>query len=231
MIESLIQWFSDPAQWSGSGSIPFNLGYHLLYSAIAMAISLAIAFPLGVFVGHTGKGQSAALGIANIARALPTVGLLILLVMAFSPLISSRLAFVVPTIIVLVLLAVPPILNGVVQGIHAINPSVIEAARGMGLTGWQLIAQVEIPCAMPLIFSGARSALLQVISTASVAAYVSLNGFGRYIIDGRATGDYTEMLAGALLMAALAIVIDLLISAISTLLTSPGVRHESESAA
>lgn len=230
MIESLIQWFSDPAQWTGTGSIPFNLAYHLLYTAIAMAISLAVAFPLGVFVGHTGKGKGVVLGVANVARALPTVGLLILLVMFFSPLISSRMAFVVPTIIVLVLLAMPPILNGVVQGIHAIDPSVIEAARGMGLTGRQLIFQVEIPCAMPLIFSGIRSALLQVISTASVAAYVSLYGFGRYIIDGRATGNYTEMLAGALLMAALAIVVDLLISGISTLSTSPGVRHESEAA-
>lgn len=229
MFTQLIEWFSEAEQWAGQGSIPFHLGYHLLYTAIAIVIAFVIAFPLGVWSGHTRRGQSIVLGIANIGRALPTVGLLILLVMLFTQIIASRMAFVLPTIIVLVLLAFPPLLNGTVQGINSVDRDIVEAARGMGLTDAQIIFQIEIPCAMPLIFSGIRSALLQVISTASVAAYVSLYGFGRYIIDGRATGNYVEMAAGALLMAGLAIVVDLLISLISTFVISPGVRRKAVS--
>src|SRR5699024_1717485 len=124
-------------------------------------------------------------------------GLLILGVMLFAPFIGSRLAFVVPAIVVLVILAVPPILNNAYAGIQAVDPDAVSAARGMGFTPLQVLWQVQLPCSLPLIVSGVRSALLQIVSTATIAAYVALNGLGRYIIDGRATDDYTQMAAGA----------------------------------
>ena len=220
---NIIDWFIEPSQWSGSSSIPTELGYHLLYSVIALGIALIIAFPLGVFIGHTGKGESAIMGIANACRALPTLGLLIVMVLLLAPRFPNRMAFILPTMVVLVILAVPPIINGTSQGIRAIDRPIIDSAKGMGMTSAQMIVQLEIPCAAPLIVAGIRSAALQVISTASVAAYVSLNGLGRYIIDGRAANDYAQMAGGALLMALLAIVVDLTISLVSRQLISPGI--------
>ena len=222
---SITAWFTDPAQWAGADSIPVQIGWHMLYSVIAMAIAFIIAFPLGVYIGHTGKGESVIVGIANAFRALPTLGLLIFMVLILAPRFSSRLAFVIPAMIVLIILAIPPILNGTRQGIRSIDQSVIDAARGMGLDQRQMIFQLEIPCAAPLIVSGLRSATLQVVSTASVAAYVSLNGLGRYIIDGRAANDYAQMAGGAILMAVLAIVVDLLISWGGNRTVSPGLTR------
>ncbi len=222
---NIIDWFLDPQQWIGSSSIPVEIGYHLCYSAIALAVAFVIAFPFGVYIGHTGKGETVIMGIANACRALPTLGLLIFMVLVLAPRFSSRMAFILPAMVVLVILALPPIINGTAQGIRNINKSVIDAARGMGLDEKEMIFRLEIPCAAPLIFSGIRSATLQIVSTASVAAYVSLNGLGRYIIDGRAANDYAQMAGGAILMAILAILIDQLIAQLSKRLISPGITQ------
>jgi osmoprotectant transport system permease protein len=181
--------------------------------------------PLGVFVGHTGKGESLIMGSVNAMRALPTLGLLILLVLIISPVFSSNLAFVVPSLIVLVLLAVPPILSGVASGIRAIDRSVIDAARGMGFSTARIVWKIEIPCALPLTLSGIRGATLQIVSTATVAAYVSLDGLGRFIIDGRAGNDYAEMAGGAIVLAALAILLELGFAALGRVLVSPGLTR------
>lgn len=223
-MEAIFAWLCDPANWSGSGSIPYQLVYHIILSIIAIAISIAIGFPLGVYVGHTGKGEASIVGVANAARALPSTGLLILLVLLIASHISNGLAFVIPTMIVLVLLALPSIINGTSKGIRSIDQSVIDAAMGMGLSEKQLIFDVEIPCAMPLIFSGIRSASLQIVSTATIAAYVSLNGLGRFIIDGRASNNYAEMAGGAILIALLAVVADLTITLIARLATPGGLQ-------
>ncbi|KFJ03809.1 ABC transporter permease [Bifidobacterium subtile] len=224
-MTDIVAWFMNPAQWAGADSIPVQIGWHVLYSLIAMLIAFLIAFPLGVYIGHTGKGESVIVGLANAFRALPTLGLLIFMVLILAPRFSSRLAFVIPAMIVLVVLAIPPILNGTCQGIRSIDQSVIDAAKGMGLDGRQMVMRLEIPCAAPLIVSGMRSATLQVVSTASVAAYVSLNGLGRYIIDGRAANDYSQMAGGAILMALLAVIVDLLISWAGNAMTSPGLTR------
>ncbi|MDR1824040.1 MAG: ABC transporter permease subunit [Bifidobacteriaceae bacterium] len=226
MIGRVFAWLTDPANWQGSDGIAAQLGYHLLYTAIALAVALVIGFPLGVYIGHTGKGQTVLMGLANAARALPTLGLLILLVLLLAPVIKSNLAFTAPGLFVLVLLAIPPIISGTASGIGAIDRGTIDAARGMGCSEWRIILAVEIPCGVPLIFSGIRSGLLQIVSTATVAAYVSLNGLGRFILDGRATNNYPQIAGGAVLITVLAIGLELTFAGLQRLATSPGLLHQ-----
>ena len=218
----VFSWLTDPANWSGSGSIPFQTVTHLWYSAVTVLVAAAIAVPLGVFIGHTGKGESLIMGSVNAMRALPTIGLLILLVLIFAPIRANRLAFVIPALIVLVLLAVPPILSGVASGIRAIDRSAIDAARGMGYSTWQIVWKIELPCALPLALSGIRASTLQVVSTATVAAFVSLQGLGRFIIDGRAGNNYAEMAGGAILLIVLAIVLEGVFALVARISISPG---------
>lgn len=218
----VLAWLLDVANWHGAGSIPAQIGMHLLYTTAALLLALAFALPLGIYIGHTGRGERLIVGWTNALRALPTFGVLILLVLFMAPLIGNNLAFVIPTLLVLVLLAVPPILSGVASGIRAVDRAAIDAARGIGFSTRQVITGVELPCALPLILSGLRGATLQVVSTATVAAYVSLDGLGRFIIDGRATGDYAQMTGGALIIALLAVTLELSFALLSRWIVSPG---------
>ncbi|MFC4224723.1 ABC transporter permease subunit [Lysinibacter cavernae] len=221
----MIDYLTDPAHWTGKDGIWMLLAEHLLYSFIALIVACAIAIPLGLYIGYTRKGQFLVAGLANALRALPTVGLLILMVMIISPFFASRLAFVIPSLIVLVLLAVPPILTSTYAGIMAVDASAVDAAKGMGFRPMRVLTQVQIPCATPLILSGIRSSLLQIISTATVAAYISLGGLGRLLIDGRAQNDYGQMAAGAVLVAALALVFELGLGYLTKRVVSPGLSR------
>lgn len=222
---TVLDWLVDPANWAGSGGIPAQVGYHLLYTAIALAIASVIAIPLGVVIGYTGRGEMLVAGSANALRALPTLGLLILLFLVLAPVIAGQLVFVVPTIIVLVLLAVPPILTGTYTGIQSADDAAVDAATGMGYTRAQVLWKVQLPCALPLLLSGIRGATLQVVSTATVAAYLGLQGLGRYIIDGRAQADFAQMAGGALVVAALALALELLFVLLGRTVVSPGLRR------
>jgi len=224
-MSGLVEFLADPANWSGSTGIPVRIGYHLLYSLIALGIALVIAVPLGIYVGHTGRGEAVVAGLANSLRALPTLGLLIVVVMLAAPLFSSSLVFTAPAIFVLVLLAIPPILTGTYTGIQSADSSAVDAATGLGYTSGQVLLHVQLPCALPLILSGIRGAMLQIVSTATVAAYVSLNGLGRYIIDGRANSDFGQMAAGAVLVAVVALGLELAFLLAGRLAISPGLRR------
>lgn len=224
-MSGLFEFLSDPNNWSGSTGIPTRVWYHLLYSLIALGIALMIAVPLGVYVGHTGRGEAVVAGLANSLRALPTLGLLIVVVMLAAPLFSSSLVFTAPAIFVLVLLAVPPILTGTYTGIQNADRSAVDAVTGMGYRPMQVLIHVQLPCALPLILSGVRGAMLQIVSTATVAAYVSLNGLGRYIIDGRANNDFAQMAAGALLVAVVALFLELAFLLLGRVMISPGLRR------
>jgi osmoprotectant transport system permease protein len=222
---TLLEWLTDPANWSGARGIPMQIGFHLLYTFISLAIASAIAIPLGIFIGFTGKGEAIVAGSANALRALPTLGLLILLFLLLAPVIAGQLVFVVPTIIVLVLLAIPPILTGTYTGIQSADEAAVDAARGMGYTRTQILWRVQLPCALPLLISGLRGSTLQVVSTATVAAYLGLQGLGRYIIDGRAQADFAQMAGGALLVALLALALELTFSVVGRVVVSPGLRR------
>jgi osmoprotectant transport system permease protein len=215
MWSSLFSWFADSTHWQGADGVPQRTLEHLGYTGLTMLFALIISLPAGALVGHTGRGGFAVVGLANGLRALPSLGLLTIVVLIG----GLGLA---PPIIALVVLAIPPVLAGTYAGIRAVDPAVVDAARGMGMREWQILLKVEVPNAMPLIFGGIRSATLQVVATATIAAYVSLGGLGRYVIDGYAQLDYSQMLAGALLVALLAIIIDLVLVGVQRLVVSPG---------
>ncbi|HET8614859.1 MAG TPA: ABC transporter permease [Actinomycetales bacterium] len=224
MMARVIDFFRDPTHWQGAEGIPARLLEHVEYSAIAVLIGLVIALPLGLYIGHTGRGTTAVAGLANSLRALPTIGLLIFFVVLISPHVHGKgdAAYLVPSEIVLVLLAIPPILSNTYAGVQNVDPAARDAAAGMGMTGRQVLLRVELPCALPLIMSGLRSAALQVIATATIAAYVSLGGLGRMVFDGQAQQLYPKMVAGALLVAALAMATDLALALVQRLVVSRG---------
>jgi osmoprotectant transport system permease protein len=215
-------WFTDPTHWQGIDGVPNRVVEHLLYTGITLLIALALAIPLGAYVGHTGRLRWLVTS-ANAARAVPTLGLLFAVSMFVGPLIKSDLAFVIPSIAVLVLLAIPPLLSGTYAGIDSVEPAARDAARGMGMTGWQVLTRVEAPIALPLFLSGLRSATLQVIATATIAASVSLGGLGRYLIDGLASRDFVQMVCGSILVAVLALVADGVLALLEKRAVSPGI--------
>jgi osmoprotectant transport system permease protein len=217
-------FLTDPANWSGDDGIPNRLFEHLLYTAVALLIAAAIALPLGAWIGHTGRGAGLIGGIANALRALPSLGLLILLVLWALDHLPGETAITAPAIAVLVILGIPSMLTNTYAGISAVDPAARDAARGMGMTGGQVLRRVELPIALPLIFSGVRSAFLQIVATATIAAYVSLGGLGRYLIDGpkAIVNPYGIMAGGAVLVAVLAIVGDRLLALLAHLVISPG---------
>jgi osmoprotectant transport system permease protein len=220
MINDIIGWLTDPAN---RNDIVQRLFEHLQYVFLATAIAAVIAIPAGMWVGHTGRGKFAVVNISGFARAIPTLGLLYFIVLWLGPNLSGDLAFLLPSLIVLIVLAIPPILAGTYAGIDEVDPAARDAARGMGMRGWQVLFRVEVPCALPLIFSGVRSALLQVVATATIAATAGLGGLGRFLIDGLAVRDYPQMASGAVLVAALALAIDLVAAIVQRLVVSRGV--------
>jgi osmoprotectant transport system permease protein len=214
---NFLGWLFDPAHWTGATGVPQRLVEHLGYTALTLLIALVIAVPIGAWIGHTNKGGFLVVGLANGLRALPTLGLLVLLVGAIG------IGLIGP-LIALVVLAVPPILAGTYAGVRNVDGAIVDAAQGMGMRGRDVLFQVELPNALPLIIGGVRSAVLQVISTATIAAFVALGGLGRYIVDGLAVRDFSQMIGGSLLVAVLAIVADLLLAGLQKLLVSPGLR-------
>lgn len=215
----MLSYLTTAANWEGSSGIGHRLLQHVGYSAGIMALSVLIALPLGLVSGHTGRGGALLSLVGNASRALPTLGLLVLFAIVID--VGLRAA-----VIPLALLAVPSILVNTYVGVRDVDRELVDAAYGMGLTSWQVLWEVEVPVALPLIVLGLRTAALQVVSTATIAAYVGLGGLGRYIIDGQASRNFAELGAGALLVAALAIAVEALFLLGQRLVVSPGLRQE-----
>jgi len=222
VINSILAWLGDSAHWQGDDGIVRRLVEHLEYSLAAVLIAALIAIPLGLYIGHTGRGRFVAVSAVGAARAIPSLGLLFLAVLLLGPRLSGDVAFLAPTALVLVVLAIPPILSGAYAGVEGVEPAARDAAVGMGMRGPEVLRHVEIPCALPLILSGVRSAMLQVIATATMAAIVSLGGLGRFLIDGLAVRDTPQTASGAVLVAALALVTDLVLALVQRSVVSPG---------
>lgn len=201
MINEMLAYFADAANWSGDAGIPARLGEHLWYSFLAVLAATLIAFPVGLFIGHTGTGRGFLVSSSNVLRALPSLGIMTLLVLLLG-------IGLLPPLAALVLIAIPPILAGVYAGVANVEPAVVDAARAIGMKDSRIILQVELPLALPLILGGMRGAILQVVATATIAAYVNLGGLGRYIFDGLALYDYGQVLVGAMLVTGLALVLD-----------------------
>ncbi|MFI1163577.1 ABC transporter permease [Streptomyces sp. NPDC020801] len=211
-------FFSDGAHWHGYDGIPTRLAEHLRYSLTALGLAAVMALPIGLFTGHYGRGGNALALIATAGRALPSFGLLVLMFIL--------LGFgMVPVMIPLVVLAVPPILVTTYEAMRSVDPSPVDAARGMGMGESRVLFHVELPVALPLILSGLRSAAIQIVSTATIAAYVSLGGLGRYIVDGLYQRDYEKVVGGATLVAVLALATLGVFWAAARFAVSPGVRR------
>ncbi|GAB3277454.1 ABC transporter permease [Parasphingorhabdus pacifica] len=208
MIVELWDWLGDPANWRGSGGLAAQALRHLYYCVLSVGLASLIAIPLGLYIGHTGRGDVLVVGVGNAMRALPTLGVVTLFVLLFG--IGEG-----PALAGLVILAIPAVLSGTHAGIRSAPPEAVDAARGIGMTSMQRLFQVELPNALPLLFGGVRSAMLQVVATAVVAAYVGLGGLGRILLDGLKVRDYPQMASAALVIAALAVLLDLALAALA----------------
>lgn len=218
VVSDVAAFLVDGANWQPDNpdGITARLLEHLQYTGIALAIAAAIAIPVGLYIGHTGRFAFVAINAGNAGRALPTLGLLSLVVI----LIGIGL---VPVIVALVVLAIPPLLTSTYAGLQSVDRATVDAARGQGMRERQVLLRTEVPIALPILMSGVRNATLQVVATATVAAYVALGGFGRFLVDGLAVREYAQVVAGAVLVAALAIVLDVLLAGAQRLVVSPGV--------
>jgi osmoprotectant transport system permease protein len=200
--------------WTGPVGLVARTLEHLEYTAMAVGASALIAVPLGLLIGHTGRGTVLVVGAVNGLRALPTLGVLLLGVLLFGLGMG-------PPLVALMLLGVPSLLAGTYAGIASVEPAVVDAARAMGMTETQVLFRVEVPNALPLMLGGLRNATLQVVATATVAAYASLGGLGRYLIDGIKEREFHLALVGALMVATLALILDGLL-AVAVWMSVPG---------
>jgi osmoprotectant transport system permease protein len=215
-------WLKAPAQWHGSDGIPIRVLQHLGYSGLSLLVAALIALPLGVWIGHTGKGGVVVVNIANAWRAIPTLGLLVLMVILIG---FSVLAWLIP----LVVLAIPPILINAYEGVAGVDPGLRDAARGMGMTGWQSLRKVELPVALPLIMLGLRTGAIFVVATATIAAEIGLGGLGRYIIDGLSQSNYAEVAGGAVLVVLLALIVQVIFVILRFVVVPAPLRIEARS--
>lgn len=218
LLADALAWIFSPERLTGSSPLPAAIGLHLFYTFLAVIIAGVIAVPLGFYIGHTGKGRNLAVGISGAARAIPSFGLILLLVLVIGvtqkPL-AATIAFV--------LLGIPSMLAGAYAGLEAIDRRVIDAARAVGMTEWQILVKVEIPLGLPLLIGGIRAGALQIVATVVLAAYVTLGGLGTYIIQGIPLRRYDMILGAAIVIVALALVLDGLFALIQHVVVPRGV--------
>lgn len=224
ILTSVAAWLTNPSNWTGPGGIPIRLAQHIGISAASLAIAAAIALPAGLWIGHTRRGVRLAINLANLGRAVPSLAAIGILV-PFTVLIDPEAGFkVYPTLIAMVLLAVPPILVNSYAGISAVDADLVESARGMGLRERQILSTVEIPIALPVIIGGLRSATVQVVATATLGAIYGLGALGSFIVEGSAQRDDAKLFGGVVLVALLALTSEGLLGLLQRRLTSPGLR-------
>ena len=224
LLGDTFRWFIDPAHWQGSDAISTRLLEHLELSALAVLIGSAIALPIGLYLGHTGRFGFVAVNVANVGRALPSLALLAL-ALPIAIALGLGLGFW-PTLIAMVPLVLPPVLTNAYVAVRTVDPDITEAARGMGMSEPGILRRVELPLGSPLILSGIRTGAVNVVATATLGALVAWGGLGRFIVDGLALQEYDRLFAGALLVAALAIAVEVAFGTFERLATSPGIQTE-----
>ncbi|MDQ1724794.1 MAG: osmoprotectant transport system permease protein [Frankiaceae bacterium] len=200
--QATISWLTTAAHWSGPEGITTRVIQHLTLSALSLALACAVALPLSLWLGHIGRGGFLAIAVTNVGRAVPTFALLS--VFSLTALGFSNRSVV----LALVLFGIPPVLTNAYTALRDVDPDVVEAARGVGMTGPQVLARVELPLALPLVVNGIRLAAVQIVATLTIAALVAGPGLGRIISQGFGTHNNGETVAGALLVVALAVVVE-----------------------
>jgi osmoprotectant transport system permease protein len=223
-LGGVVRWFLDPVHWQGAAGIPARVGEHVVLSAVALALAALIGLPVGIGVGHTGRGARLAVNLANLGRALPTLAVMGI-VLPVTAALDSQLGFkVYPALIALVVLGIPPILVNAYAGVAGVDRDVVESGRGMGMRARELLSIVEIPLASPVIVAGIRSATAQILATATLAAIFGGPGLGRYLVEGYAQLDYPMMFAGVILVGALFLVSEAAFSVLQRSLVGRGIR-------
>jgi osmoprotectant transport system permease protein len=217
LITEVVAWFADPANWTGTSGIVNRTVEHVVLSAISVITAILIAVPAGLFIGHTGRGAFITVTVANLGRSIPSYALLIIFVTWFG--IGFAAAF--PALVVL---ALPPILTNTYVGLREVDRDTVEAGRAMGMRATQLLSRLEVPIALPVIVSGIRVAAVQVVATATLAALVGGGGLGRFIVDGFALRQQDMLVAGAILVALLALLTERSLTFLEGRVVSPGLR-------
>jgi osmoprotectant transport system permease protein len=229
LIARTFSWLADPVHWAGPNGIPIRLAEHIGLSAASLVIALAIALPVGLWIGHTGRLTWLAVNSANLWRALPSLAV-IAMVLPITASLDPQAGFkIYPTAVAMVVLALPPILVNAYAGVAALDRELIEAGRGQGMSPWQLLARVELPLAVPIIVAGIRSGAIQIVATATLGAIFGFGGLGRYLVDGLAQssrGGDAQMLAGVILVAALVFATELVFATVQRQLTPRAMRLE-----
>lgn len=212
-LGGMFDWFTDPAHWSGAEGIPHLLWQHVQISVVSVVAALVVALPIGLVLGHVRRGGFVVVNLSNVGRALPAIAILLIAVLRFG--IGAPPAWMrsvgigsIPPFLALVALAIPPVLTNAYVGVAGVDREVVDAARGMGMSGVQVLRRVELPLALPLVMAGIRTTAVAVVATATLAAYVGWGGLGRYIIDGYAVQDNQKVFAGAVLVALLSVVVE-----------------------
>lgn len=224
VIEATVAWLTDAANWSGPSGVPLRVTEHLALSVAALVVAAIIALPIGVWVGHTGRGASVAVNLANLGRAMPSLALIGVLV-PITVVIDPQLGFkVLPTLIAMVVLGIPPILVNAYTGVAEVDRDLTEAARGMGMTGGGVLRHIELPLAAPVICSGLGSASVQIIATATLGAIFGFGGLGSYLTEGISQNNEGMIFAGVVLVAVLALAAEGSFTLLGRWLTSPGVK-------
>ncbi len=228
-FSATLAWLTDASNWSGPNGIPVRLFEHVAISGVSLAIAVAIALPIGLYIGHTGRFAGFAVNSANLWRALPSLAV-IAMALPITAAIDPQAGFkIYPTVVAMVVLGVPPIMINTYSGIAGVDRDLVEAARGQGMSEGQVLTRLEMPLAVPIIGTGLRSAAIQVVATATLGAIFGFGGLGRYLIDGMAQisrGGIAQIFGGVVLVAGLVIATELVIGLVQRLLTPRGVRLE-----
>lgn len=221
----VVEWFTTAEHWRGDFGVPHRLAEHALMSLGALAVAVVVGLPVGIWLGHRGRGGAVAINLSNIGRAVPSLAILALVQQAIGlsgwPGFGAR-----PALVALVALAVPPLVTNAYVGMRGVDRDVVEAARGMGMTGGEVLRLVELPNAMPLIMTGVRTAAVQVVATATLAAVTAWGGLGRFIVDGFGQRDNAQIVAGALLVGLMALVTELALARLQRIVVPAGLQAE-----
>jgi osmoprotectant transport system permease protein len=205
LIDRTLAWLADPVHWGGPNGIPTRLGEHIAISGFSLVIAIAVAFPVGLWIGHTGRGAAVAVNLANLWRALPSLAV-IAIALPITAGIDPQAGFkFYPTVIAMIVLGIPPILVNTFSGIQGVERDLVEAGRGQGMSERQVLTKVELPLAVPVVLSGISSAAIQIVATATLGAVFGFGGLGRYLVDGLSQGDAGQTVGGAVLVGALVI--------------------------
>ncbi|MEP7040807.1 MAG: ABC transporter permease [Chloroflexota bacterium] len=230
-LGQVVAWYADPANWSGNNAIPLRLWQHLSLSIVSLLVALAIALPIGLYIGHTGRAARFAVAVSNIGRAVPSLGWLGIAFPIMTGLFHRAGLGFLPAFVGLVALAIPPIVTNTHAGLRGVDPELREAARGMGMRELQQLLRVEVPVALPIILAGIRASAVAVIATAPLAALVGGGTLGAYILQGLALSDEVRVFAAAVMVALLAILTELSFALLQRRAVSPGLAGQEASAA